>query len=234
MIKREFTNKVRFVLDELIPPFIRDSYWFMFPFFYLVYKGKDIKRKMHFKSLVYGMTDKEYQDFYNEIDTISSKRNSDLSESNIRYLLNNIDDSPESIMDVGCGKGYLLNCIKKISPGSKLFGVDVQNRLRFEHIEFTEGNITSLPFADNSFDTVICTHTIEHIVSLQQAVDELVRITRKKLIIVTPCQRYFYYTLDGHISFFYKQAELIRYLPFKKYSCIKLEMDWIYVGNKND
>ena len=119
MIKREFTNKVRFVLDELIPPFIRDSYWFMFPFFYIIYKGKDIKRKMHFKSLVYGMTDKEYQDFYNEIDTISSKRNSDLSESNIRYLLNNIDDSPESIMGVGCGKGYLLNCIKKISPGSK-------------------------------------------------------------------------------------------------------------------
>jgi hypothetical protein len=81
---------------------------------------------------------------------------------------------------------------------------------------------------------VICTHTIEHIIPLQQAVNELMRITRQQLIIVTPCQRYFYYTLDGHINFFYRKEELLRYLPWKNYLCRKLDSDWVYIGYKEN
>lgn len=233
-MNRKITNTIRFILDELIPPIIRDSYWFMYPFFYIVYKGKGIKRKMNFKSIAYTLSEEEYHDFYKEIDAISGKRDTDLLESHIAYILKAIPAGTGSIIDVGCGKGYLLDRIRKVHPQATLSGLDLENRLRYGGIGFFPGSVTRLPFADNHFDTVICTHTIEHIIPVQRAIDELIRITKRQLIVVTPCQRYFYYTLDGHMHFFYKAEELLRYFGLKKYSCVKLGMDWIYTGYKGD
>lgn len=59
-----------------------------------------------------------------------------------------------------------------------------------------------MPFEDNSFDTVICTHALEHIKNEKKALKELRRICRKKLIIVVPRQRDFRYTFDLHINFY--------------------------------
>jgi len=220
-------------MDEFIPAIIRDSYWFMYPFFYFIYKGKNIKRRMHFKSIAYTMSEDEYNNFYKEADAISSKRITDLSESNINYIIGNIPSGRNSIIDIGCGKGYLLDRIKKIHPDASLHGLDLENKIRYEEINFLKGSITSLPFPDNSFDIVICTHTIEHVIHLQHAVNELIRITKNRLIIVTPCQRYFYYTLDGHVNFFYKAEELLKYFNLPIYSCKKIDMDWIYIGDKD-
>ncbi len=232
-MNRKITNMIRLVLDECIPPVIRDARWFMYPIFYIVYRGKDIGRKMDFKSIVYSMSEKEYNAFYGEIDAISGKRDTDCTESNIKYILKTIFPQSGSIIDIGCGKGYLLNRIRQVHPDAAFFGLDLEDKLQYEGIEFTAGSITRLPFPDNRFDTVICTHTIEHIIPLQQAIDELIRITAKQLIIVTPCQRYYYYTLDGHVNFFYKAAELLRFFRLKRFNCIKIGMDWIYTGYKD-
>ncbi len=220
------------MLDELIPPIIRDSFWFMYPIFYIVYKGRDIRRKMNFKSIAYSLSEEEYNAFYNEIDAISGRRNTDLSASNIRYILAMIPADSRSILDVGCGKGFLLDRIGRLLPDAELSGLDVENRLRYEGIGFTSGSVTRLPFPDKHFDTVICTHTVEHIIPIQQAVDELIRVTKRQLIVVTPCQRYFYYTLDGHMHFFYKAEELLRYFRGRGLAdgCVKLGMDWVYLG----
>ena len=211
---------------------IRDSYWFMFPIFFILYRGKDIKRKMQFKTLAYSLPEHEMNALYKEVDVISRNRKTDLSESNIKYVLNRIEDG-QNILDAGCGKGFLLNRIRQVRPDSKLNGLDLENQLEYSDIHFTSGSLTSLPYPDQSFDIVICTHTIEHIIPLSKAIDELIRVCRKRLIIVTPCQRYFYYTLDGHVNFFHEREELIRHFPFKKFECKKLDGDWIYVGEKS-
>jgi len=231
-MNRKFTNIIRYVMDECLPPVIRDSYWFMYPVFFILYKGKDIKRIMHFKTLAYALPENEMNALYKEVDVVSHNRKTDLSESNIKYVLDCIVDG-QTILDAGCGKGYLLNRIKQVFPHSTLKGLDLENHLAHEGISFTSGTVVSLPFPDNTFDVVICTHTIEHIIPLDKAISELIRVTRKKLIIVTPCQRYFYYTLDGHVNFFYKKEELTRHFPFKKFNCEKLDGDWIYTGEKN-
>lgn len=223
---------IRFIMDELLPPVIRDSSWFMFPFYFVLYRGRGIKAKMNYKSLVYAMSEKDRNDFAEEIDLISRRRKTDLSENNITHILRSIQRDSRSVVDIGCGKGYLLNRIKEARPDILLFGSDMSNKVQFGGIEFLRGSITDLPYENEQFDTVICTHTIEHIIDLKKAIDELIRITRKQLIIVTPWQRYFYHSFDSHVHFFYVDAELLHYLPFTKYTCFKMNMDWVYIGYK--
>jgi SAM-dependent methyltransferase len=220
------------MMDELIPPVIRDSYWFMYPFYYLAYNGKNIREKMNFKSLVKNFTEEEYMNFYAGLDSISRNRKTDLSESNIRYILKSIDPSSQNLLDAGCGRGYLLQRIKQVYPRISVTGLDVVNKLDEQSINFTEGFISRMPFEDDQFDTVICTHTIEHLLNLQQCIDELVRVTKKQLIIVTPCQRYFYYTLDEHINFFPKKELVTSLFPFTNFVCKKINYDWVYIGYK--
>lgn len=59
-----------------------------------------------------------------------------------------------------------------------------------------------MPFNNDTFDTVICTHALEHIKDVKTALKELRRICRRKLIIVVPCQREYRYTFDLHINFY--------------------------------
>ena len=231
-MNRKLTNMIRFAMDEFLPPIIRDSYWFMYPIFFILYKGKNIKRKMNFKSLAYTLPENKLNELYKEVDVVSRNRQTDLAKSNIKYILDIIQDG-QSVLDAGCGKGYLLNRIKQVYPRCNLQGLDLDNHLEYEGIHFNRGTLTALPFPDSHFDIVICSHTIEHIIALDKAIAELVRVTKKRLIVVTPCQRYFYYTLDGHVNFFYKEEELLRHLPFKSFVCKKLDMDWIYTGDKS-
>lgn len=231
-MKREITNRIRWAMDECLPRFIRDANWFMYPFFYFAYRGKNIGQHMRFKKLVYQMTEQEYQDFYRNMNSISRNRDTDLCESNIRCIIDNIDPHTTSIIDIGCDNGYLLHRIDKAIPAKQLTGVDLEDRLQFNNISFIKSSIEKLPFPDASFDTVICTHTIEHVMQLEQAIQELIRIARKQVIIVTPCQRYYFYTLDEHINFFYRKEDLLKFLPLEKYQLKKLDMDWVYIGGK--
>jgi hypothetical protein len=49
-MNRRLTNTIRFVMDELLPPIIRDNKYFMYPFFYIWYKGNNVKVHMEFKN----------------------------------------------------------------------------------------------------------------------------------------------------------------------------------------
>jgi ubiquinone/menaquinone biosynthesis C-methylase UbiE len=98
-------------------------------------------------------------------------------------------------------------------------------------VNFVEGFIERLPFPDKSFDIVTCTHTIEHIIHLKQALEELKRVARKQIMIVTPRQKYYFYTLDLHVNFFPTAELLNREIGLKDFSCKNIQGDWVYIGN---
>ncbi|MBL1281252.1 MAG: class I SAM-dependent methyltransferase [Fluviicola sp.] len=231
-MNRRLTNSIRFVMDELIPPFIRDSKIFMYPFYYFAYRGKNLKEVMNFKTKVYNYSEEEYFAFYKDLNTISRNRKTDLNQGCIDAILNSLDDSAESIIDIGCGNGYVLNEIAKVKSNKKLHGFDLKQPEGKLSFEFTSGNIERLPFEDNSFDIVLCNHTVEHLLNEEKCINELVRIARKKLIIVTPCQRYFYYTLDEHVNFYPYKEKLTSIIPLGTFECKKIQGDWMYVGKK--
>ncbi len=231
-MNRSITNTIRFFMDECIPPIIRDSKYFMYPFYYYAYRGKNIKRVMNFKSLVYSFSTEEYNSFYKNLDTISRNRTTDLNKKSLDHIINSLDNSAQTLLDVGCGNGYFL---KKLGHTKfQLSGCDIAEPKDINGFLFYNAKIEKLPFSDKQFDIVTCFHTLEHIVNIETAVSELKRITKKQLIIVIPCQRYYYYTLDEHVHFFPFKEKLTSLIDIKDSSCEKIWGDWVYNGRKAD
>lgn len=81
------------------------------------------------------------------------------------------------ILDVGSRYNTLRDLLKK---DAQL--VDKHNPAlpRFDW------EIEPLPFADNTFDTVVCLDTLEHIDKLHNALGDLVRVSRKYIIVSLP------------------------------------------------
>lgn len=219
-------------MDELIPAWIRDSRWFMYPFYYFAYRGRNIHEVMQFKRNVYGFTPEEYAHFYNNLNSISRNRKTDLNEASIDFILQHIDLESTSLIDIGCGSGYLLDQIRQKHPSISLSGFDIKEPSGKEFFHYVQGNIERLPFEDNSFDVVVCCHTIEHLLKLENCIAELERITKKQLFIVTPCQRYFYYTLDEHVNFFSFKESLTQLFQFENIVCEKRDGDWVLLSEK--
>jgi len=90
------------------------------------------------------------------------------------------------VLDVGCGSSRILASI----PG--MTGLDVQlHKLRYSRRyenQLVHGSIFDLPFADASFDCLICSEVIEHIPAEEKAFDELSRVLKSggRLILGTP------------------------------------------------
>ena len=230
-MNRSLTNTLRFFMDECIPPIIRDSKWFMYLPFYFWFKGNNLDLYMNFKSLVYTMTKDEYARAYRELDSRATDRPTDMNEPTIKKMLGAIDGSAVSLLDVGCGRGYWLDRISEVKH-MQLTGCDVYDHVDLKKAAYVQGDIENLPFADASFDVVTATCILEHIVDVQKAVSELKRIARRQVIIVVPCQRYYYYTLDMHVHFFSHKSDVEALMNMSKHTCEKIWGDWLYVGVK--
>jgi SAM-dependent methyltransferase len=90
------------------------------------------------------------------------------------------------ILDIGCGKGFLLYEFQKLLPKATLCGVDI-SRYAVENVkeEMREnirvGAAQSLPFEDGAFDLVVsigCLHNL-HNFELFEALKEMQRVSRK-------------------------------------------------------
>lgn len=102
------------------------------------------------------------------------------------YKLN----SKSRILDVGCGKGFLLYDLLELIPGITVAGIDIseyaiQNALNQVKPFVTIGNAKKLPFADKVFDLVISLNTIHNlpIEECFQALKELERVGKNKFIV---------------------------------------------------
>lgn len=90
------------------------------------------------------------------------------------------------ILDIGCGKAFLLYEISLIVPGVEIYGIDISNyaienakeEIK-EHLQV--GNATKLPFEDNYFDFVYSITTLHnlHNYDLDKALREMERVGKK-------------------------------------------------------
>lgn len=101
------------------------------------------------------------------------------------------------------------------------------------NIFFKEENIFNMKYKPNTFDTVICTHTLEHLLDLREAYEKLLKIAKKKLIIVVPQERPYKHTFNGHVHFFPYSSSFINLIkPRNKFKIINYNRDFFYIEYK--
>jgi ubiquinone/menaquinone biosynthesis C-methylase UbiE len=92
----------------------------------------------------------------------------------------------DRILDVGCGKGFLLYEFTRVVPGVQVAGLDVSH-YALEHAKpevhacLSQGNATHLPWPDQSFDLVVSLNTLHNLrlPELEQALREIERVGRR-------------------------------------------------------
>jgi protein-L-isoaspartate(D-aspartate) O-methyltransferase len=102
----------------------------------------------------------------------------------------------DKILDVGCGKGFLLYDFTKVVPGLELHGIDIseyaiENSKEEIKDRLQVGNATSLPFPDNYFDFVFSITTLHnlHCYDLDKALCEIQRVGKKNKYICVESYR---------------------------------------------
>jgi len=198
-MNRETTNKIRFVLEDILPAIIRDSRGFKALARFVW--GQHIIDLAKFRERAAFLTEAEYEDLYKKHPRVH--KGSDNSQACIDRIIADVRGT--SVVDIGCGTGFLLNKVQEKHPElSRTCGVDfaIDDADALPNIEYIAAKVEDLPFKDGEFDTVICTHVIEHVLDYRASIAELRRIAKKRLIIVVPREREYRYTFNPHFNFF--------------------------------
>ncbi|MBF0214760.1 MAG: methyltransferase domain-containing protein, partial [Magnetococcales bacterium] len=100
------------------------------------------------------------------------------------------------VLDVGCGKGYLLYEFTRAVPGIEVAGLDL-SRYALEQAKpeiqpfLTHGNAVELPYPDHHFDLVYSITTLHNLYchELDLALREMQRVGREHRLIVVESYR---------------------------------------------
>ena len=87
------------------------------------------------------------------------------------------------ILDIGCGKGFLMHDFLKVLPGAEVYGLDasdyaINNSKEEIRDRIKHGSATNLPWPDRFFDLVISINTLHclHAHELDLALREMERV----------------------------------------------------------
>lgn len=108
------------------------------------------------------------------------------------YKLNN----KSKILDVGCGKGFLLYEFHKLLPGCQIFGQDIssyaiKNSKKEIRKFIKKGSATNLKYKSNYFDLVISLNTLHNLYcfDLVKSLEEIERVSKKNKYICVESYR---------------------------------------------
>ena len=102
----------------------------------------------------------------------------------------------DQVLDIGCGKGFLLHEFTQSVPGIEVRGIDI-SQYAVEHAKeevrpfLQVGNANDLPFEDGSFDLVVSIMTLHNLYSfdLDKALREFERVGKQHKYIVVESYR---------------------------------------------
>jgi SAM-dependent methyltransferase len=235
-LRRESVNFLRYILEEWVPPVLRDSAPMRWLF--RAHWGRFIDDLEKFRCNIHRTTPAEYADIYRRMPRI--QQGTDNSEACIARLSELL--TPGTVCDVGCGTGYLLAELIRRSgrPATEFTGVDFQLEpditKRVPGAYFCEADIEALPFADRAFSTVICTHVLEHVLDIGKTIAQLRRVSAQRLLVIVPLEREYRFTFNPHVHFFpYPHSFLRHIVPVPANArCEVIGRDLLYIEDHPD
>lgn len=120
------------------------------------------------------------------------KKLDEIEYAEMRRVFKNyaIKNNKPLIVDVGSGLSDAAEFFSNLYPLALITCVDINDTLvdlaLEKGFEAVNANITQIPYSDDTFDIVHCSHVIEHLgyPDVVHALDELIRITKKNGIII--------------------------------------------------
>jgi 2-polyprenyl-3-methyl-5-hydroxy-6-metoxy-1,4-benzoquinol methylase len=103
----------------------------------------------------------------------------------------------KSVLEVGCGEGFILNKLKDEDIGNNWEGIDYSKeavaigKKIHPFLDLKQGSIYDSKFKDNSFDLVVCTEVLEHLDNPKKALEEVLRISKKYVLLSVPNEPFF-------------------------------------------
>lgn len=191
--------------------------------------GSRKKYFMEFKAKLPFLSKEEYQEYYNLLKDDHFQTETDLNAKSLSVILENIIG--KSVLDVGCGNGFLSRQIYE-KYKIEVTGIDIIAPKNDDDITYLKGEAENIPFENSSFETVICSHTLEHIPDILRAIKEIRRVAKKRIILIVPREREYKYTFNLHVHFFPYSHSFHKLLNNKNADCFISGTDIVYIENR--
>jgi len=123
------------------------------------------------------MTEKEYKDLSVKEFTKAAKNYEtdkagiyEMCKKDYPDILEEIEKEPwDSLLDAGCGPAPMITLLTEKYPDKHYTGIDLTPKMIEEakkknipNADFVVGDCENLPFAENSFDVIICSNSFHH------------------------------------------------------------------------
>ncbi|HXG10254.1 MAG TPA: class I SAM-dependent methyltransferase [Gemmataceae bacterium] len=105
-----------------------------------------------------------------------------------RMVLEELTAADRRVLDVGCGTGRLAAAILGRFPAAQVWGLELSDGMLREcrklkelaggRLHLVQGDSERLPFADDAFDVVTCTHCFHHFPYQDRVAAEMHRVLR--------------------------------------------------------
>lgn len=107
----------------------------------------------------------------------------------------------DRVLDLACGTGELLHRLAQNVPGAELRGIDISSEMvdrarrklaTASRARVQQADAHDLPFADSSFDVVVCASTFHYFTHPRAVLAEVSRVCRSggRLVLVDWCRDY--------------------------------------------
>jgi 2-polyprenyl-3-methyl-5-hydroxy-6-metoxy-1,4-benzoquinol methylase len=104
---------------------------------------------------------------------------------------------PQSLLDVGCGEGVLVQRWAISLPGRRVVGIDLEEEsiqagwaehqaANLEYRMMPADRVEDLPFAENEFDLAAAIEVLEHVPDPEHTLAEMARCAERHLLVSVP------------------------------------------------
>ena len=118
--------------------------------------------------------------------TYDTDKNGEHARTLYPHITDRLSDIPfNTVLDVGCGTGEILNTIKNRFPAVSLYGIDISEEMLekskeklLNTAELSLGDAELLPYENDYFDLLICSDSFHHYPNPQKAIEEFYRVLK--------------------------------------------------------